>query len=68
MTGRGGLSFVELVLWTAALEPATQHSGVPAEIRCRYIFRSVTLVLKSMPHDEMSIKIPPKSKRNECLG
>ncbi|XP_063838957.1 uncharacterized protein LOC135088008 [Ostrinia nubilalis] len=39
VTGRGGLSFVELVLWMAALEPATQHSGVPAEIRCRYIFR-----------------------------
>ncbi|CAH0405048.1 unnamed protein product [Chilo suppressalis] len=39
VTGRGGLSFAELVLWMAALEPATQHSGVPAEIRCRYIFR-----------------------------
>ncbi|KOB70387.1 Serine/threonine-protein phosphatase [Operophtera brumata] len=39
VTGRGGLSFLELLLWTAALEPATQHSGIPAEIRCRYIFR-----------------------------
>ncbi|XP_049868507.1 uncharacterized protein LOC126368356 isoform X2 [Pectinophora gossypiella] len=39
ITGRGGLSFLELMLWCAAMEPATQHSGVPAEIRCRYIFR-----------------------------
>ncbi|KAJ0182165.1 hypothetical protein K1T71_002887 [Dendrolimus kikuchii] len=39
VTGRGGLSFLELMLWSAALEPNTQHSGVPAEIRCRYIFR-----------------------------
>nr|XP_049708096.1 uncharacterized protein LOC110382239 [Helicoverpa armigera] len=39
ITGRGGLSFLELMLWSAALEPATQHSGVSAEIRCRYIFR-----------------------------
>ncbi|KAG6441115.1 uncharacterized protein LOC115443603 isoform X3 [Manduca sexta] len=39
VTGRGGLSFLELMLWTAALEPTTQHSGIPAEIRCRYIFR-----------------------------
>ncbi|XP_022820964.1 uncharacterized protein LOC111352608 [Spodoptera litura] len=39
VTGRGGLSFLELMLWAAALEPATQHTGIPAEIRCRYIFR-----------------------------
>ncbi|CAH0700278.1 unnamed protein product [Spodoptera exigua] len=39
VTGRGGLSFLELMLWAAALEPATQHTGMPAEIRCRYIFR-----------------------------
>ncbi|XP_073942307.1 uncharacterized protein isoform X3 [Choristoneura fumiferana] len=37
--GRGGLSYLELLLWMAALEPATQHSGVTAEVRCRYIFR-----------------------------
>ncbi|XP_022121878.2 uncharacterized protein LOC110997839 [Pieris rapae] len=36
---RGGLSFLDLVLWCAALEPMTQHLGVPAELRCRYIFR-----------------------------
>ncbi|CAH0602808.1 unnamed protein product [Chrysodeixis includens] len=39
ITGRGGLSFLELMLWTAALEPATPHTGIAAEIRCRYIFR-----------------------------
>ncbi|KAJ2953956.1 hypothetical protein O0L34_g1593 [Tuta absoluta] len=37
--GRGGLSFQELLLWCAATEPATQHGGIPAEIRCQYIFR-----------------------------
>ncbi|KAM3957711.1 uncharacterized protein ACR2FA_008283 [Aphomia sociella] len=39
VTGRGGISFVEAMLWVAALEPTTPHSGIPAEIRCRYIFR-----------------------------
>ncbi|XP_021203434.1 uncharacterized protein LOC101741294 isoform X2 [Bombyx mori] len=39
VTGRGGLSFQEFMLWSAALEPHTTHGGVPAEIRCRYIFR-----------------------------
>ncbi|XP_060801194.1 uncharacterized protein LOC106132186 [Amyelois transitella] len=39
VAGRGGLSFVETMLWVAALEPSTPHSGIPAEIRCRYIFR-----------------------------
>ncbi|XP_013178734.1 PREDICTED: uncharacterized protein LOC106125868 isoform X2 [Papilio xuthus] len=39
VSNRGGLSFQELVLWSAATEPVTQHSGLPAEIRCRYIFR-----------------------------
>ncbi|CAF4787543.1 unnamed protein product [Pieris macdunnoughi] len=36
---RGGLSFLDVMLWCAALEPMTQHLGVPAELRCRYIFR-----------------------------
>ncbi|XP_063376700.1 uncharacterized protein LOC134664060 [Cydia fagiglandana] len=39
MTNRGGLSFHDLLMWTAALEPVTQHSGSTAEIRCKYIFR-----------------------------
>ncbi|XP_047987748.1 uncharacterized protein LOC125227465 [Leguminivora glycinivorella] len=39
MTNRGGLSFHDLLMWIAALEPVTQHSGSTAEIRCKYIFR-----------------------------
>ncbi|XP_045511113.1 uncharacterized protein LOC123706030 [Colias croceus] len=39
ISGRGGLSFLDLMLWSAALEPFTQHNGSPAELRCRYIFR-----------------------------
>ncbi|KAI5636045.1 calcineurin-like phosphoesterase domain-containing protein [Phthorimaea operculella] len=39
LEGRGGLSFQEMLLWCAATEPGTQHGGIPAEIRCRYIFR-----------------------------
>ncbi|XP_050670345.1 uncharacterized protein LOC126969089 isoform X2 [Leptidea sinapis] len=39
VSSRGGLSFLNLLLWSAALEPSTQHIGPPAEIRCRYIFR-----------------------------
>ncbi|XP_039764447.1 uncharacterized protein LOC120636936 [Pararge aegeria] len=39
ISGRGGLSFLEVLLWAAALEPNTQHAGVAAEMRCRYIFR-----------------------------
>ncbi|XP_061707748.1 uncharacterized protein LOC133518165 isoform X1 [Cydia pomonella] len=39
MTNRGGLSFHDLLMWIAALEPVTQHSGSTAEVRCKYIFR-----------------------------
>lgn len=28
-----------MLLGLAAMEPATQHGGMPAEMRCRYIFR-----------------------------
>ncbi|KAK2177995.1 hypothetical protein NP493_568g01000 [Ridgeia piscesae] len=33
------LSFREVLLGLAALEPSTAHGGTPAEMRCRYIFR-----------------------------
>ena len=33
------LTFRDILLGFAALEPATQHGGMPAEMRCRYIFR-----------------------------
>ncbi|KAK2170289.1 hypothetical protein LSH36_3g04007 [Paralvinella palmiformis] len=36
---RGFLSFREILLGLAAMEPHTQHGGTPAEMRCRYIFR-----------------------------
>ena len=36
---RNYLTFVDYLLGLAALDPNTQHGGVPAEQRCRYIFR-----------------------------
>ncbi|XP_033747393.1 uncharacterized protein LOC117332550 [Pecten maximus] len=33
------LNFKEVLLGLAAMEPSTQHGGMPAEMRCRYIFR-----------------------------
>lgn len=33
------LTFGELLMGLAAMEPFTQHGGAPAEQRCRYIFR-----------------------------
>ncbi|XP_046355984.1 serine/threonine-protein phosphatase with EF-hands pef-1-like isoform X1 [Haliotis rufescens] len=33
------LTFKELLLGLACMEPCTQHGGMPAEARCRYIFR-----------------------------
>lgn len=33
------LTFKDVLLGMAALEPTTQHGGMPAEMRCRYIFR-----------------------------
>ncbi|KAL1428481.1 hypothetical protein MTO96_002856 [Rhipicephalus appendiculatus] len=36
---RGALTYKELVLGLAAMEPGTQHGGNPGEQRCRHIFR-----------------------------
>jgi len=36
------LSFSDFLLGWAAMEPTTQHGGVPAEQRCRYIYRFYT--------------------------
>ncbi|XP_052800806.1 uncharacterized protein LOC128231722 isoform X2 [Mya arenaria] len=33
------LSCKDVLLGLAAMEPSTQHGGMPAEMRCRYIFR-----------------------------
>ncbi|XP_061163616.1 uncharacterized protein LOC133172682 [Saccostrea echinata] len=33
------LQFKDVLVGLAALEPSTQHGGMPAEMRCRYIFR-----------------------------
>jgi len=33
------LAFNDFLSGLAAMEPCTQHGGVPAEQRCRYIFR-----------------------------
>uniref|UniRef100_A0A2C9JU28 Serine/threonine-protein phosphatase n=1 Tax=Biomphalaria glabrata TaxID=6526 RepID=A0A2C9JU28_BIOGL len=36
---RNSLSFKDVLHGLAALEPCTQHGGLPAEMRCRYMFR-----------------------------
>ena len=36
------ITFNDFLLGLAAMEPITQHGGVPAEQRCRYIFRYYT--------------------------
>jgi Ca2+-binding EF-hand superfamily protein len=33
------LTFNDYLFGLAAMEPCTQHGGMPAEQRCRYIFR-----------------------------
>ena len=33
------LTFKDVLLGLAAMEPTTQHGGMPAEMRCRYIFK-----------------------------
>lgn len=33
------VTYKQLLLGLAAMEPTTQHGGAPAEQRCRYIFR-----------------------------
>ena len=33
------LTYKELLHGLAAMEPCTQHGGLPAEMRCRYMFR-----------------------------
>ncbi|CAF2381309.1 unnamed protein product [Rotaria sp. Silwood2] len=38
-TQRNYLTYLDYLLGLAALDPNTQHGGVPAEQRCRYIFR-----------------------------
>lgn len=39
ISNKGILSFNDVLIGLAAMEPSTQHGGPPAEIRCRYIFR-----------------------------
>ena len=36
---RGMLSWKDVLVGLAAMEPCTPHGGTPAEMRCRYIFR-----------------------------
>ena len=39
MHKRRVLTYKELLHGLAAMEPCTQHGGLPAEMRCRYMFR-----------------------------
>ncbi len=36
---QGFLSAKDFLLGIAAMQPCTPHGGIPAEMRCRYIFR-----------------------------
>ncbi|KAJ9584056.1 hypothetical protein L9F63_021593, partial [Diploptera punctata] len=37
--GQNALSFRDFLIFMAAVEPSTLHSGPPAEVRCLYMFR-----------------------------
>ncbi|KAJ8923305.1 hypothetical protein NQ315_001863 [Exocentrus adspersus] len=39
VNNRNGITFREYLYFLAAIDPATSHGGVQAELRCKYIFR-----------------------------
>ena len=72
-TQRNYLTFLDYLLGLAALDPNTQHGGVPAEQRCRYIFRfynSSSSTNQRMSFDEFKwmIKDIHKSKGQNLTG
>ncbi|CAF1349139.1 unnamed protein product [Didymodactylos carnosus] len=55
---RSYLTFVDYLLGMAAMDPTTQHGGVPAEQRCRYIFRLYNVANNSrMTFDEFKTMV-----------
>ncbi|CAF1226969.1 unnamed protein product [Adineta steineri] len=70
-TQRNYLTFLDYLLGLAALDPNTQHGGVPAEQRCRYIFRYYNINNNQrMTFDEFKIMIKDihKNKGQNLIG
>ena len=70
-TQRSYLTYLDYVLGLAALDPNTQHGGVPAEQRCRYIFRYYNASnTQRMSFDEFKLMIKDihKSKGQNLTG
>jgi len=70
-TQRNYLTFLDYLLGLAALDPNTQHGGVPAEQRCRYIFRYYNINNNQrMTFDEFKLMIKDihKNKGQQLTG
>ncbi|CAF1660615.1 unnamed protein product, partial [Adineta ricciae] len=70
-TQRNYLTYVDYLLGLAALDPSTQHGGVPAEQRCRYIFRYYNLSNNQrMTFEEFKLMIKEihKNKGQNLVG
>jgi hypothetical protein len=70
-TQRNYLTFIDYLLGLAALDPNTQHGGVPAEQRCRYIFRYYNINNNQrMTFDEFKLLIKDihKNKAQNLTG
>jgi hypothetical protein len=70
-TQRNYLTFLDYLLGLAALDPNTQHGGVPAEQRCRYIFRYYNVNNNQrMAFDEFKLMIKDihKNKGQQLTG
>jgi hypothetical protein len=70
-TQRNYLTFLDYLLGLAALDPNTQHGGVPAEQRCRYIFRYYNINNNQrMTFDEFKLMIKDinKNKGQNLIG
>ena len=70
-TQRNYLTFLDYLLGLAALDPNTQHGGVPAEQRCRYIFRYYNINNNQrMTFDEFKLMMKDihKNKGQNLIG
>jgi hypothetical protein len=70
-TQRNYLTFLDYLLGLAALDPNTQHGGVPAEQRCRYIFRYYNISNNQrMTFEEFKLMIKDihKNKGQNLIG
>ncbi|UJR35455.1 hypothetical protein I4U23_028211 [Adineta vaga] len=70
-TQRNYLTYLDYLLGLAALDPNTQHGGIPAEQRCRYIYRYYnTSNNQRMTFDEFKLMIKDihKNKGQDLIG